>query len=91
MEEQTEGIQYIPKDALIPIQVGAGFLQRLQKALIFLAADRTEEQIELLQEKIQKGLVEEGSWMYHFETIQTLVSNIEQTAVEKKLTVTKPQ
>lgn len=92
MEEQNEeleGVHYIPKDARIPIEVGSGFLQRIQKMLIFMIENRTEEEIEELRKHIENNTVPENTWMYHYQTLQTFILIVEQTAIDKKLTVLK--
>ena len=38
-------VKMLKKDALVPITIGTGFIQKLQSMLMTLLADRTEEEI----------------------------------------------
>lgn len=86
MQEEPKGVHYIPKSALIPVKIGSGFIQRLQRLLIFLIQDKTPEEIELLQKALEDNSAEEDSWMYQYETIQTMILIIEKTAIDLKIT-----
>ena len=90
MSEQPEGLYYIPKNAKIPVEIGSGFLLRLQKALVFLISDKSPQEIQELQDHIKNNTVPEDTWMDHFLTIQTLVTVTEQTAIQKKMTTSHP-
>jgi hypothetical protein len=91
MQEELTGIHYIPKDAKVPVEISPGFLLRLQKILVYLVTDRTPQEIQELEEHIKNNSVPEDTWMAHFITIRDLVLKTEQIAVEKKLTVLRPE
>lgn len=91
MEEEVKGVHYIPKTALIPIEVGSGYLQRLQKLLIYMLDDKTPEEIENLKQNLINNKVAEDSWEYQYQTVQTLIITIEQTAIEKGITTFKTE
>lgn len=91
MEEEVKGVQYIPKDAQIPIQIGSAFLQRLQKLLLFILEDKTDEDLAELTKHVTNQTIPEDSWMYHYQTLQILILTIEQTAIDKNLIVTKDE
>jgi hypothetical protein len=85
-------IHYLPKDALVPVEIGAGFLFRLQQLLVYLIHDKSKDELEELRVRLEKNdlsNIPEDSWMYQYQTIQLLVSSVEQTALQKKITVTK--
>lgn len=87
--QQSNEILAIPKDAVIPVKIGTGYLLRLQKLLVHLIADKSKEELKDLEERLKDNTIEEDSWMYHFQTIRDFVSYVEQTAVDEKLTVVK--
>jgi hypothetical protein len=82
-------IHYLPKDAVVPVEVGAGLLFRLQKLLLFLVHDKTKEELEELKERVEKNDVPEDSWMFHYITIHSFITIVEHQAMTKKITVTK--
>ena len=76
----------IKKDAQIDIKIGTGFVQKLQKVMMQLAAELTPEQLELY--KTEAGSFKEGSefteeWMTSITTISMLLREIE-TEAEKQ-------
>lgn len=88
--EETNNIHYIPKDAVIPIEIGSGYLQRLQKGLLFMMENKTPEEIEELKLQLSNNTIVDDTWMYHYQTLISLVMAIEQAAVDKKITILKP-
>ena len=83
-------VKMIKKDAQINIQIGVGFLQKLQTLLINLINEHSQEEIDQLNEKIRKGEIElEEEWMNNIITISILISNIEQEAIKQDLTYTQ--
>lgn len=87
--EQSDLIPYIPKDALVPVEIGAGVLFRLQKLLMFLLDGRSKEELQELQDHVKERTVPEDSWMYHVHTVHLMISTIEQTAIDKKIVTYK--
>jgi hypothetical protein len=76
----------IKRDSTFPITVGGNTLINLQKLLLFVLADKTEEDIQLAQEKISKQQWDED-WYEHVAFLSIMIRSIEQAAHEKGLTV----
>lgn len=76
----------LKKDALISIKIGAGFLKKLQDALIDVCSTHSEEELKQLEELIveKKDLPE--SWMDTVYTLSLLIRSIEEEALNQKLT-----
>ena len=89
MSPNPNEIHVIPKDAKIPVEIGTGFLMRLQKILFFFVNGKTSEELDQLKELAEGGSIPEDSWMYHFQTIQELVLTLEQIAIDKKIATAK--
>lgn len=81
-----EKVQFIKKDAIIPIKIGSEFLRRMQMMSVFLVQDKPEAEIEELRNQMGMGTIPEGTWMYHFETLAVLIHTLEQTALDSMLT-----
>jgi hypothetical protein len=82
-------VKMIKKDASIGIKVGAGFLQKLQKLLFFIAADLTEEQLDQFKkeaESFKEGSQFSEDWMEHITTISVLLKELEKAAEEQGFT-----
>ena len=81
----SEMIKLLKKDALIPINVGTGFFQKLTSVMISLIEQQTEEEINtfrvLLDEK--KDLPE--PWMENIQTMIVLLSELEKSADDNGL------
>jgi len=80
----------IRKDAVIPVEIGAGFYGRLQKMLAFMVQDKSEEEIKALQDAINGNNVDAASWHFHYDTLLSLCQALDKIAREKNLTVTVP-
>ena len=48
-------VKMLKHDAIIPIKVGTGFVQRLQSMLMSIMAEKSEEDINLLQQLLTRG------------------------------------
>lgn len=80
-------ITLLKKDAIINLQVGTAFLQKLQQTLTALASDKTPEQIKAYQEILEKGETDfTEDWMDHIFVLSTLVRTLETEAVNQGLT-----
>ena len=76
-------VKMIKKNAVVDIKMGAGFLQKIQKIMFYIAAELTPEQVE--QYKTEAENFKEGSefsedWMDHLTTISILVKEVEKEA-----------
>lgn len=76
----------VKKDVTFPIEVGGNTLVNLQKLILYILADKTDEEIKIAQEKIQKSEFDED-WYEHVAFLSFMISYIEKTAHEKGLTV----
>lgn len=76
----------IKRDTTFPITVGGNTLINLQKLLLFILADKSEEEIQTAQQKILKQEYDED-WYEHVAFLSLMINIIEKTAHEKGLTV----
>jgi len=81
----------IKNDAVITISIGAAFLQKVQKVLVQLLSDRSEEDIEEYKKMVQDTTLEElpEAWMENLLVINTLLRTIETEAVSSGQTYQK--
>ena len=87
---QPKTVEMIRKDAIIPIEVGAGFYSRLQQMLGFMVQGKTDEEIKAMQEALNNGLSNPESWHYHYDTLVSLCKALDSKARELNLTVSVP-
>ena len=82
-----EKIKMIKKEASIEIKVGAGFLQKIQKLLFFIAANVSEEEIEQYKKEAENSQKPDfeftEDWMNHITTLSILLKEIETKAEEQ--------
>ena len=76
----------IKTDSTFPIVVGGNTLINLQKLLLYLISDKTEDEIHTAIDKIIKKEFDE-EWHEHYAFIAFMISHIESVAKEKGLTV----
>ena len=76
----------IKHDAIIDIKIGTGFLQKLQKMLLFMTIDITPEDMELYKELTEKNEELTEPWMEHLSTLSILLKEIETKAEEQGFT-----
>jgi acyl carrier protein phosphodiesterase len=76
----------IKTESTFPITVGGGTLVNLQKLLLYILADKTEEEINEAFEKILKKQFDE-EWIEHYAFLAAMINVIEGVAREKGLTV----
>jgi hypothetical protein len=76
----------IKTDSTFPITVGGGTLVNLQKLLLYILADKTEDEIQEAYEKILKKEFDE-EWIEHYAFLAAIINVIERTAHEKGLAV----
>lgn len=80
----------IRKDAVIPIEIGAGFYSRLQQMLSFMVKEKTEEEIKAMQEALNANAADPESWHFHYETLLSLCQALDAKARDLNLTVSVP-
>jgi hypothetical protein len=76
----------IKTDSTFPIVVGGNTLVNLQKLLLYLIFDKTEDEIHTAIDKIMKKEFDE-EWYEHYAFIAFMIAHIESVAKEKGLTV----
>ena len=79
----TEKIPILKKEAIVPIELGAGFVTRLYELLAYLG-DKTPEEIHEFQKLVEdKKLPDAGNWGYHYLTLTMLLQEIAKSADAK--------
>jgi hypothetical protein len=79
----------IKRDTTFPITIGGNTLVNLQKVLLYVLADKTDEEIQTAYQKIMVNKYEE-EWYEHYAFLAGLINHIETVAKEKNLTVEEP-
>jgi hypothetical protein len=82
-------LKMIKKDASVDIKIGAGFLQKIQKIMFYIASGVTPEQVEQYKaeaEKFTENSEFSEEWMEHLNTISILIREIEAKATEQGFT-----
>lgn len=84
-------VTMIKNDAVVTISIGSAFLKRIQKVMVQLISDRTDEEIEEFKKLIQDVTLEElpEPWMENLLIVNTLLRSIEQQAIESGQTYEK--
>jgi hypothetical protein len=78
-------LKFLKNDAIVKIQLGSGFIQRVQQIVVYILQDISEEKInEYKQLLIDKKDVTEP-WMEHVTTLSVLLREIEERADEQGL------
>jgi hypothetical protein len=81
--EQAPKVKMIKQDALIKIEIGTGFLKKLQHLLLHITQDLTPEQLENYKKVIEQGGEFTEEWMDSLNTISFLLKEIEAKADEQ--------
>jgi len=76
----------IKRDSTFPITIGGNTLINFQKLLLYVIADKSEEEILTAQEKILKQEFTED-WYEHVAFLSLMITAIERTAQEKGLLI----
>lgn len=80
-------ITMMKKDAVVNIQVGSGFLQRVQQVLTKLISEQNPEELEEFKALVAEGKYEfPEEWMNHVFTLSSFVSYIEMEAIKQGAT-----
>jgi len=78
--EQAPKIKMIKQDAIIKIEIGTGFLQKIQHLLLHLTQNLTTEQLEEYKKIVQEQKEFTQDWMDALNTISFLLREIETQA-----------
>jgi hypothetical protein len=81
-----EKVKMIKHNAVIDIKIGTGFLQKLQKMLLFITMDITPEEMNLYKTLTEKNEELTEPWMEHLTTLSILLKEIETKAEEQGFT-----
>ena len=81
-----ENIKMIKNDALINIQIGAGFMRKLQEIFVYFTSNITLEQIQEYKRQAESGEEFTEEWMKHVTTISVLIKELETKAEEQGFT-----
>jgi hypothetical protein len=76
----------IKQDAIVKIEIGTDFLQKLQHVLLYITNGVTLEQIETYKKIIQEQGEFTEDWMEPLSTISILLREIETKAVDQGFT-----
>lgn len=76
----SQTIKMLKKDAVIPINVGTGFFQKLNSMLIYLVEQQTEEEIKLFETLVKENKELPEPWMENMHTLIALLSELEKSA-----------
>jgi hypothetical protein len=76
----------IKREATFPLEVGGNTLINFQKLLLYILSDKTQEEMQLAQEKISKREWDED-WYEHVAFLSLIIRRMEQIAQEKGLAV----
>lgn len=80
-------IKVIKSDAVIGIEIGTGFLQKLQKVYFSLIQQLTPEQIEMYNKCAESNTEFPDEIMDYVMTMTVLIKEIEQRAEQQGLTL----
>lgn len=80
-----EKMKGLKKDAVVLLPIGTSFYIKLKELLVFLAEDKTEDQIKDFEVAISEKKEINEEWMAHLFTVVLLVRAIEDKAEETGL------
>jgi hypothetical protein len=80
-------MKYIKKDAIIPIEIGTHFIQRIQGAVLYFSTLLTEEELKQLDIDVKNGITQwSDPKISHLYTLYCLLNAIETSAETNNLT-----
>lgn len=83
----SDSITMMKKDAVINLQIGTGFLSKIQQVLSGLVSERTTEELDEFSKLVQKGETTfPEQWMDHIFTLSTFIRLVEIEAVNQNAT-----
>jgi hypothetical protein len=84
MSTQNINMPFLKADAVVPVEIGSGFVRRLQKVLVYLRAGKSREDLAELKRRIESKEPLED-WMEHLATLTGLLQGIEASAQQRHL------
>lgn len=85
--KSLETVEIIEPTAVVSVQIGAGFYQKIQQIVGFLIADKTVEDLRNANDQIQSENITD-EWVKHYETLLILCKEFESEAKKNGLTKT---
>lgn len=80
-------ITMIKKDAVVNLQIGTGFLQKIQQVLAGIVSEHTEEELQEFQALVEKNETDfPEDWMDHIYTLSLFIRTVEAEAVKQGAT-----
>lgn len=81
-------VKMIKKDAIVQVGIGTGFLQQIQKVILFLAKDLKQEQLDDYKKQLEIKAKENDhqfteEWMDALTTLSILLRDVEEKADEQ--------
>lgn len=80
-------ITMIKKDAIISIKISSGFLQMLQRTMMFIVTDKTEEDLENFKKAVEEHESTNEdfpeTWMDSLFTMTVLIKEIETSFINE--------
>lgn len=80
-------VKVIKQDALVNVQLGTAFMQKLQGLLMYIAEDLSDEQLSEYKSLTEKGEDYPEDWMTHLYTLSVLLKEIEDQAEKQGFVV----
>ncbi len=82
----SQVVKVFKNDALIKIEVGVGFIRKLQDILMYFVTSVNQDQMLEYKNLIENSKPFTEPWMDHLTTITSLINHIEEKAIEQNLT-----
>lgn len=79
-------IKMIKKDAVVKVDIGTGFIQKIQQLLIHVTNGLTQEDINEYKKLLEEKAEFTKDWMEPLTTISILIKEIEQQAEKQGFT-----
>jgi hypothetical protein len=73
-------VKMIKKEAVIKIEIGTAFLQKIQKLFYYITANAGIEDIKRYEELAKNNQPFDEDWMEHLTTISSLLRELEENA-----------
>ena len=70
----TNAVPFLKKDAIISIELGAGYIDRLYRLLNFIIEGKSQDDLAKMKSLIDNNQELEG-WMFHYVTIHMLLES----------------
>ena len=75
-------VTMINTDAKVNLTFGSGFIQKLQQLTLWIATNKSEEELENFKKLVESNSPLEEDWMNHLHTMSILINEVERVATE---------